>query len=96
LPSEIDHRLQDVERIIDSIPENYSRKDKELEVRIKELERFQDITHEKYQKNIKGRTPHKCPVCDGVGVNVVIGEVRGLPIKSDKCPSCEGKGIVWG
>lgn len=34
LPSEIDIRLQDVERIIDNIPDNYTRRDKDLEERV--------------------------------------------------------------
>lgn len=41
------------------------------------------------------KTPHKCPVCDGIGKGV-IGELRGLPIKTEKCHTCEGAGIVWG
>lgn len=40
--------------------------------------------------------PYKCPVCDGIGIDCIIGEVRGLPIKTDKCKPCDGKGIVWG
>jgi len=41
-------------------------------------------------------SPFKCPVCGGIGINCIIGEFRGLPIKTDKCKSCEGKGIIWG
>lgn len=42
------------------------------------------------------KKPHKCPVCDGLGVNCVVGEIRGLPIKSNQCHGCEGKGYLWG
>jgi hypothetical protein len=42
------------------------------------------------------KSPHKCPVCNGLAIDFQIGEVRGLPIHTKKCPACEGKGIVWG
>lgn len=64
-----------------------------IQKELMELKRFQDITHEQYKNR---KSPHKCPVCEGIGINCDIGEIRGLPIKSDKCHSCEGKGIVWG
>lgn len=69
-----------------------------VEVNIKNLHDRIDVICKNFDSNkaIVHRNPYKCPVCDGVGINVVIGEVRGLPIKSDKCHVCEGKGIVWG
>lgn len=36
------------------------------------------------------KTPHKCPVCDGIGFYWPENCVR------QDCTPCEGKGIVWG
>ena len=43
--------------------------------------------------------PHKCPVCDGLGIiatGLRIEEVYGTNLKTCKeCPACQKKGIVW-
>lgn len=67
--------------------------------RLTEVEGLANATRDAYNSmcapSLK-KTPHKCPVCDGIGINCLIGEFRSLPIKADICQSCEGKGIVWG
>lgn len=57
-----------------------------IDVQIVELKRFQDITHQEYMQRRK--TPHKCPVCDGLG--------KATLFRDGICIPCEGKGIVWG
>jgi len=44
--------------------------------------------------NSKRHEPHKCPLCDGKGVEFDRLK-RGEGFNS-KCKTCEGKGIVWG
>jgi len=66
--------------------------------RIKELERFQEITQLQYQQ--RNKTPYKCPVCDGEGkirlgsAQILLSDPPQHPTKA--CESCVGKGIVWG
>lgn len=36
-------------------------------------------------------TPHKCPVCGGLGTLP-----SQMPNTANRCHVCEGKGIVWG
>lgn len=36
-----------------------------LEMRLKEVERLQEITHLQYQKNISSQRPYSCPLCLG-------------------------------
>jgi hypothetical protein len=64
-----------------------------IEGEIKELHRFQDITHEQYQFNIKNKDkkPHICPLCEGKGKIEYLGKLEIVI-----CHSCEGKGIIWG
>lgn len=70
-----------------------SDKIEDLESRIKECERFQDITHEQYKFVIK-KKPHTCPACNG---NVTkIYKITSDLSTQEYCISCEGKGIVWG
>jgi formate dehydrogenase maturation protein FdhE len=66
--------------------------------RIKELERFQEITHAQYKNIIKKTHPHKCPVCHGIGKreNILLPEQIENPKRFIECNACEGKGIVWG
>ena len=45
-----------------------------------------------YQLIATKLSPHKCPVCDGVGL-LDICPAFTLP---HQCGACEGKGIVWG
>lgn len=48
--------------------------------------------------NIKGKAPHKCPVCGGNGLKWDITDNQGLPWPTSQkidCRSCAGKGIVW-
>ena len=51
-----------------------------LEARIKELERFQDITRLEYKKNIKKKEPFVCPRCHDI----------------TDCDMCNNTGLVWG
>lgn len=52
---------------------------------------------EKSIENYRGyKTPHKCPVCDGIGISrnhlfLIEGEIADV-----RCICCEGKGAVWG
>ena len=66
-----------------------------LKLEIKEIKRFQDITHLEYKSNKK---PHKCPVCDGKVLNEI--KIQRTESGRDKlvleCHACEGRGIVWG
>ena len=72
-----------------------------LEKCLKELNRFQDITHEQYKFNTK-KKPHKCPLCDGKGKDTNrlvmdgVKEPSTINMKNPDCIACEGKGIVWG
>jgi septal ring factor EnvC (AmiA/AmiB activator) len=77
-----------------------SRRIDELESEIKELKRFQDVTHQQYQFIINRKHPHKCPVCEGKGKlfpdKPEVGMVWDLKTNNQVCDPCEGKGIVWG
>lgn len=73
--------------------------------RLKEIERFQDITHQQYKTVRNKKSPYKCPVCDGEGKNknkLVMDGIKdqtgigAISMNNPKCSSCEGKGIVWG
>jgi hypothetical protein len=97
--SELSLRLAELERCIDWMKENdfnrntyYLSQFKRIDEIVSVIDEIVDIIPEDDMR--EGRKPHKCPVCDGIGKNCVIGEIRGLPIKSDKCHSCEGNGIV--
>lgn len=61
----------------------------ELEGSVKELKRFQDITHHEYHTMSR---PHQCPVCDGSGG--VKHPLTGLVVPAS-CHACDGKGLVW-
>jgi DnaJ-class molecular chaperone len=74
--------------------EDMQKKIDKLEKSLKEIERFQDITHEEYKLNIKRKKPHKCPVCEGEGYYALC--IEACSFKLTSCESCEGKGIVWG
>jgi len=78
-----------------------------LKLEIKEIKRFQDITHLQYKKVIghAEKSPYKCPVCDGtteMRVHEVaekdyqIAKKGQLITKISQCSACEGEGIVWG
>jgi hypothetical protein len=49
-----------------------------------------------YQPIQSGKTPHKCPVCEGSGrlLNARYGMLSNIG-ESD-CHACKGEGIVWG
>lgn len=75
-----------------------------LELRIKEAERFQDITHRQYQKNISTLEPYKCPVCDGSGKNFIdpLSGIEGAFLPKDErgmqyrnCHPCKSVGVIW-
>lgn len=48
------------------------------------------------------KTPHKCPVCNGSGSEMIseqkieTPEAIGFKRKYAHCHACEGRGIVWG
>lgn len=97
LPSELDIRLQDVERKIDSLGRIFFKMRKEFESKL-------DIDYKKwgeYFSQIRPqKKPHKCPVCDGsskIHTGLKFEEIYGTDLKTViSCHSCEGKGIVWG
>jgi len=63
---------------------------RELDNRLSNLERMRDTDYKIYSESIKhilGRKPHKCPVCDGEGTNI---------LASSTCIACDDMGIVWG
>lgn len=78
----------------------------DLELRLKEVQRFQDITHEQYISIAKKEKPHACPVCGGNGTifihNQQMSALESMAIKRDEreipykdCHACEGKGVLW-
>lgn len=98
----------ELEKDIENINKDRSlfrRKISDLENKLKELERFQDITDSQYKMLIKNKKPHKCPVCYGEGKNQTQSAVcepfekriiDSLGRHFTECKSCDGKGIVWG
>jgi chaperonin cofactor prefoldin len=54
--------------------EELNKRIERLELTIKELQRFQDITHEQYKKIVRDKKPYNCPVCDGEGNKGIINE----------------------
>jgi len=64
-----------------------------LEERIKEIERFQEITHLQYKVVQENKKLHKCPVCDGKRKELSVMPNGGY-FEFD-CKPCEGKGIIW-
>ncbi len=52
-------------------------------------------------ENPKGKTPFKCPVCNGNGLvpngfySNTSGMWSGSSAVTEECRSCNGKGIVW-
>jgi hypothetical protein len=46
-----------------------------------------------------GKTPHKCPVCEGSGKLMTANKNKDAYANyavETNCHACEGKGIVWG
>lgn len=42
------------------------------------------------------RKPHKCPVCDGLGIRRIYDQIQGMyVIATPTCNTCKGTGIVW-
>lgn len=65
--------------------------------RMKELERFQNITYEQFRNVALKRAPHKCPVCEGNPSGSISSYIGGeRQVEKIHCHACEGKGIVWG
>ncbi len=55
------------------------------------IARFEDDIHDlQVFKSAKLNTPHKCPICYGLGGTKISGTV------DQRCNSCEGKGVIWG
>lgn len=94
LERRVSNALPEIVKSIPDMPSNDDIKLNDLLGRIKELERFQDITHAQYQKVITAKVPHKCPICSGTCIRpeYVIGSCL---MKNQPCGVCEG-GIVWG
>jgi DnaJ-class molecular chaperone len=41
-------------------------------------------------------TPHKCPVCDGLGWATIAPQNGGTNIgEREPCHACSGKGVIW-
>lgn len=56
-----------------------------LEIRIQFIDQIGD-----------GKKPHKCPVCEGEGVNKNKLVLVMDGVKKPSCNSCDGTGMVWG
>lgn len=78
----------------------------DLEFRLKEAERFQDITHEQYMSIARKEKPHACQSCDGNGAIPMHHEPKAIldrmQAKRDErgmhyrdCNTCKGKGVLW-
>jgi hypothetical protein len=101
-PTEVDIRLEDVERKIDGLGNNFIKLRKDFENRIIQLEKQIQVLTEMYKdlsiKHVKiidyeltekyelNKKPHRCPLCEGYGIHN----------NGHQCRSCEGKGLVWG
>lgn len=87
LPTEIDIRLQDVERQLENAQCYIS----EIKHNINDLYNI--------RKNMDFKKPHKCPVCLPFpvcdGSTVVRHQLNDLLVP-EECRSCKGEGIVWG
>lgn len=151
-PTEVDIRLQDVERRIDKFAKHKNRQideNRKISKRVDELEEYlreikllysnplqqqvwqesistrlseleewtrkdEDIIYERLEKleglldftknllNTKihldekhgtRKKPHKCPLCEGSGVDLLAIHPE---LKKCNCRGCEGKGILWG
>jgi len=64
----------------------YKNKIENLEKRIEEISGF---CHRNWKHN---HQPHKCPVCEGLGLR----NDKSKVFVDSACKSCEGKGIIWG
>jgi DNA repair exonuclease SbcCD ATPase subunit len=95
LPSELDIRLQDVERRIDKIPDNYTRRDKEISKRIDDIEN--GLIN---RVGILGKALHDFSELSirmdqlETELNTVrtLGSRAYHPKKPHKCPVCNGQG----
>lgn len=94
LPTELDIRLQDVERKVDGLGNSFIKLRKEFESKLDlDYKKWVQYFNEVHPK----KTPHKCPVCNGEGVMSNV-DLLSMPRPSTfpRCKTCEGKGIVWG
>jgi uncharacterized protein YoxC len=105
LPTELDIRLQDVERIVDKLGDsskelkelyqsdarNMKQILSELAKDNKRLTKIERHFSGDYQLIASKLNPHKCPACDGEGFRLETDKLA-----EHECVSCEGKGIVWG
>ncbi len=67
------------------------------------LKRLNELTNRITEDDMRcGKTPYKCPVCDGFGKLETPDTIRFDNLMQSKsygisgCHCCEGKGIVWG
>lgn len=72
-----------------------------LDARVKEIERFQDVTHAQHRLFVSRKVPHACPICDGQGSPSIQSDrcleaPRKHYLETNPCHGCDGKGIVWG
>lgn len=87
LPTELDIRLEDAERKVEGLGNNFSKLRSD----------FRQILAINHSKK-----PYKCPVCDGEGsiktrIHPKLAEFEGIPTcLAITCNSCKRKGIVWG
>lgn len=75
----IGQRIRDLENKIKKFENDFEQK---LDVDYKKWIAYYNVVHPK-------KSPHKCPVCDGLGKTDVL-----LPDAC--CNACKGKGVVWG
>lgn len=60
---------------------------------LERLEKLEQHFSGDYQLVAKKVTPHKCPLCEGSGVDLLSIHPE---LKKCNCRGCEGKGILWG
>lgn len=91
------------EKFMDVLKEDidkWQEQHKEILERLDKIESIIDMMN-----NNIGKTPHRCPVCDGNGTMHLVyipNDMSTISVKRDalgrlcqNCQSCEGKGIVW-
>ena len=97
-----------IERVLEPNVTNLHKRIDELETQVKELNRYQDVTHAQHRLFVNRKLPHKCPSCDLTGAIMIENMEEAARFDSNVvmktndgrlfiwCKSCKGEGIVWG